>query len=297
MDILSNSTFEPMCLSRNPIEINVDAFDPQAATRAGIRYYLDIFLPAYYRASNFEKKATLEASEQPPYMIGTSTIFAGATFSIEELIDSYLSVKPPSFGQSKISVCPSATINFYTSHKAQQATTVQTGTNQMLWAIKGGIQEEYFEEWKDTFFTDYIGARRSFLTFQNTEKKVRQDAPEYLYWLSNISPTPSKIKLRIEVQYEDNTSEIMTGSELSGILPFAVYCIPVGATVLLLGNLPKVVVSYRVWLSDEANQRLTEARKYVLDYSYERNIRYILYQNSLGGFDTLCLTGASKRKY
>lgn len=291
MDVLSNSTFEPMCLSRNPIEITVDAFDPDVVNRAGIRYYLDVFLPAYYRASTFEKKATQEASEQPPYMIGTSKVFPGATFSIEELIDSYLGIKPPTFGQSKISVCPEATVNFYTAYKAKKGTTEQIGTGQILWAIKGGIQEEYFAEWKDTFFTNYIGARRSFLTFQDTTKKVRKDAPEYLYWLSNISPTPAKITTRVEVTYEDNTSEVISRAELSGIIPYTVYCVPVGPTVLGLGDLPKVVKSYKVWLSNESQQRLTEARQYDIDYSYERNIRYIIYQNSIGGFDTICLTG------
>lgn len=291
MEILSDSTFEPMCLSRNPIEINVEAFDPDAETRAGIRYYLDLYMPSYYQSNEFEKKSTLEASEQPPYMVSSSRIFPGANFSIEELIDSYLLVKPPSFGQTKISVCPEATVSFYTKWKSKQGAQEEIGTNPMLWALKAGIQEEYFADWKDSFFTDYIGKNRSFLTFEPKTKRVRTDQPTYLYWLSNMSPTPQKITLRVLVAYTDGTKEYFNKANLSGIMAYTVYCIPVGATELGLGELEKEVESYQVWLINENNERLTEIREYIIDYCYVRNVKYVLYQNSLGGFDTLCMTG------
>lgn len=291
MDVLSASSFEPMCLSRNPIEIPVTAFDIDASTRAGIRYFLEIYLPEFFRASSYVKRATQEGSEQPPYLIGSTTLYPGATFSIEEIIDSYLELKRPVFGQSQISVCDAATTSFYTVGIAKQGAVTETQENTTQYALKAGINEKYFAEWKDTFFTDFVGANRKFMTFQPTTKHTRPESPEFLYWLSNVSPVPNSIILRVEISYEDSTTETVSITELAGITAFTLYCVPVGALALGLDAKEKVVVSYKVWLANEDTERLTEIREYILDYSYKRNIKYIIFQNSIGGYDTICLTG------
>ncbi|RZA24649.1 MAG: hypothetical protein EOP02_13260, partial [Proteobacteria bacterium] len=58
----------------------------------------------------------------------------------------------------------------------------------------------------------------------------------------------------------------------------------------------KLVYNYELWLANESNQRLTEVRSYDVNREYVPNSLYLLYANSLGGFDTLRCTGQSSRR-
>ncbi len=290
MDILSNSRFEKMFLSRNPIEINVPVLQGLSIeNRSAIRYYLEIYLPEYFRANDFVKRAIQEGSEEPAYQIGTSSIYPGATFTIEEILDSLLENKRPEFSQKKIAVCENATSAFYTKYIRTFETTTESAESGIEYVLKAGIDERYFSEWKEIFFTDFLN--RKFLTLQGPEKKVRPESPEFLYWLSNITPVPTLLRLRVQIRYEDNTTETLTAQELAGVTQYTMYCVPVGPMALGLGEKEKVVTEYIVWLSNQDNERLTEMRTFKLDYDYKRNVRHLIFQNSLGGYDTLCLYG------
>lgn len=296
MDILAKITHEPLRFSRNPLEINIDAMDPSLSSRVGIRYYLAIYIPQYYQSNNYQVLGTQEASEEPPTAIGDATIYPGATFSIEELLDGLLEYKRPSFGQKTISVCTAQTVNFYAKYTRKKNLVEQIGYTPSQWAIKSAINERYFEEWKESFWTKYIGGlNRRFLTFQKNNKKVTPNQAEYLYFLTNFSPLPVQLRLRLVLKFEDGTqSDIQTVMTIQGVTAFTVYCIPVGPEVFNLSQNAAVIVGYEVWLSDQNNRRLSEGRSYEIDTTYYRNVKYLMYNNALGGYDTIMLTGQAK---
>lgn len=294
-DNLANITYEPLRFSRNPLEYTVDAMKPLLPSRVGIRYYLELWLPKFYQSSEYVKLTEMVGSEEPPSSVGTVLVLPGATFSMEELLDGVLTLKRPNFNQKTISVCETMTIPFYAKWRREHNGVVESGVFNTQWAIKAGINEMYFEEWKDSFWTTYIGGGCRFLTFASDGKSVCMDHPEYLYFLTNFSPLPAELRLRVILTYDDDSeSAAFTATSLPSPSAFTVFCIPVGPMALGLDVLPNVVKSYKVWLSDQNNLRLSEVRTYKITKKYYRNVKYLLYNNALGGYDTVMFTGSSK---
>jgi hypothetical protein len=48
---------------------------------------------------------------------------------------------------------------------------------------------------------------------------------------------------------------------------------------------------YEVWIEDGKMNSISKIRRYTLDYSFRENDRLFLFQNSLGGFDTIRILG------
>jgi hypothetical protein len=55
------------------------------------------------------------------------------------------------------------------------------------------------------------------------------------------------------------------------------------------------IVSYKVWLANQNNECISQARTYYVDRRYRRTERHVLFSNSLGGYDTLRLVGQSSQ--
>lgn len=51
------------------------------------------------------------------------------------------------------------------------------------------------------------------------------------------------------------------------------------------------IVSYTVWLVDESYRRISRKRKFFVDRKVRTDVRYLMFQNSLGGIDTVRFTG------
>ena len=58
----------------------------------------------------------------------------------------------------------------------------------------------------------------------------------------------------------------------------------------------KIVDYYEVWLTDNAASALTEKRIYYLDSTFYKQTRFFIFENSLGGFDTMRATGIATAK-
>ena len=287
--------FSPLKLAQNPIVVNVDAADPVTiVTRSGLRYFLDLMVPDYYGANTFSLLVEFEGSERPPEAVAGGTIFRGAFFELQDQLDSLLKRTAPTFGQIGISVCDGLITPYYVKYRienndvpiVQQSLPVQ-------YAIKAGVAERDFSVYKDNFFTDYIGKSGRFLTWAEDGRRVQSNQPEFLYWLCNCSPLPAGLKLQVEVLGTDAVypRDIFTAATLASITPMTVYCLAVGPEALGLTTRTGVVTGYKVWLEDGAGNMLTEVRTYRMESEFRRNVRFVLFANSLGGYDTICLTG------
>jgi hypothetical protein len=299
MDILANITHEPLKLCReNPIVVNIDAAPPTVVVRSGLRYSLELYAPAYYLSSQWKKVETFFATEEPPSEIGGTSILPGAFVEIQQHLDSLLFVTPPKFGQSSISVCDGLTSPFYTRAIVKNGSSVvYDSITPTGYAYKGGVAMSDYADYKDIFFTNFIGSGRKFLSWQSTTKKVFPSSPEFLYFITNFSPLPTSFKTRVKVFYDDNTNETITIQTFQGITAFTVYSIPVGPLALGLDKLTKVVTSYEVWLCNQDCERLSEIRTYQLETKYRKNIKHILFSGSLGNFDTLTCVGKATENF
>ncbi len=282
--------FENIDLSRNRIEVNIEAIDPNVTNRSGLRYYLDIYVPDGFLNTSFKKLNTLEASEVPPYSDAGVTIFEGAYLAIERYLDSFLSYHLPRFGQKELSVADELTLPYRIVKRTVNGNSVTEVSLPTRYVIKAGIEEHDFPAWGSVLFTDKMdGLAGKFLTWQRGNRNIRLGQQVFLYFLINHTETPEA--LNVHLKYNDTTTIVYANILVSG--GFLVYCIPVSIEALGLDVIPEVVRSYEVWVADEEMERISEIVKFVVDGSVLRNEKYILYSNGLGGFDSLLCKGES----
>ncbi|MDR6194708.1 DUF5977 domain-containing protein [Siphonobacter sp. SORGH_AS_0500] len=291
MDLIANYlTYLPLRLSRNPIDVVVDAASESVVDRSGLSYLLEIWKPRAFQSGAYELYNTLTGSEIPPRNDNGLMILEGCRFEIHSFIDALLDWNPPTANQTAITVCPGLTMPYFLYSQINPVPSSEVFGDMEI-AIKAKLHEDQFPGWKDLFFVNWIGEGKRFLTWQEDNKLVERDQPEFLYFLINMQPKPEELRLRCRIQYTDGSYETRTVKVAKDIIQNCVYCIPVGLQSLSLEtwalSANKQIDSYEVWLNNENDDRISEIRTYILSDEYNRNVRYLIFQNSLGGFDTL----------
>lgn len=284
-------TFTPLVFTRNPVTHFVAPAPYTLSERESLRYFLEIWAPQNSQSPVFEKITTLEGREKPPMPPFTTS--DGVTFLVNAekngLLDSILVTAKPAFQQSAISVVSTLTTPYYVTEKIQGGAPPQNSAvnRSVQWAYKGGLSGFHHSAYRSVFFTQHLEQRRSFLTFQPVKKFIGPAQEEYLYFLLNFTPLPQQVRVRVLITHQDGTQELVTRQTLSRLIANQVLCLPVGPQVLQLDG----VRSYKLWLADEANRRLSEVREFVLDPASYVTDSYVLFANSLGAFDTVRFTG------
>lgn len=292
MDYRAIISHQSLVLTRNPIVVIVDpaVLEPEA-TRVDLRYYLELFVQKSFKNSQFQALSTQEASEKPIPEGYTSS--PGAYFEIQTRLDDQLRTTVPVYGDRSISICPDLVRQYYyKTERWNGDELMDSETTTTLWAIRAQLAMRHYSNYKDSFFTDVVGPYGKFLTWQPDVKMVGLDQPERLYFLTNFTPSPTRLYLRVSVRYSDDTRETYTAKQADNVSHMSVYCFPVGFSEIGLDQKSKSVLSFQVWISNEDLKQVSETRTFRVDYSYYESVRYLIFQNSLGGFDTLRCVGS-----
>lgn len=278
-------------LVRNKVEHNIPALDPELyPVRAGIRYYVDLKMPEFPLSPVFETMLTLEGREKPPTTIGGAQVYEGCAFRLEEILAGQLTITLPDRAATGLSAIASLTAPYQIAERIEPGLMSQTQPTR--YAIRAGLAQRDFASYQHGFFSRYQSERRQFLTWQPDGKKVSPKQREYLYFLLNMAPFTDKINLRMRVTTKTG-QQVVTVSSIEGVRPFQVICAVVGPSALGLGT---DADAYEIWFSDDQNRRLTEARTYYIDRRKHPFERFILFSNSLGGFDTMRLLGKASQE-
>jgi len=286
--------FLAVLFGRNRIEHIIEPADTELEDRSGLRYYLEINVPSFPQSAELERLLKMPGSEKPPILKGGAIIFEGAFFRIDELLNDALERAKPEFKQSLMSLNVSLTMPFELLESIENNGALLPGSSVKRgkqWIIKAGLTEEDFAGWGAVYFDRKLAESRSFLTWQPDFKVINAEQEEYLSFLLNVSPVPAGLVRRVEVTFEDQTTQTLTLGSITGLSAYQVVCSPVGPLALGLDKLSKRVVSYKVWLADSNLARLSEVRTYRIDSRYRRQERFILFANSFGAWDTLRLVG------
>lgn len=302
MDALAPLSFLPLRLSRNPMAYTIDAVPDSLADRTNLSYLLCLKKPKAYGSGEYNELITLPGRELPKRQELGADIYPGAQFDVSVFVDDFLKRTPPQPNQTAVVTCGDMITPYLTQIRVENAGVLVAGTDKTLpleYAFKGALSVEQFAGWRDQFFTTYLSQSRQFLTWQPNNKWVDPIQPEFLYYLVNFTPKPTEIRVRVDIVYTDGTLDTLTAQRMTTVGQYAVYSIPVGFVALGLPEREaatgKVVHSYQVWIANEANQRLSEVRTYYVNRDYEPNVLYLLFANSLGGYDTLRCTGQTSR--
>lgn len=289
----------PLKFSRNKLSHTIEAADPDLASRVGLKYLLTLLIPIFPFSETLEELHTSESREKPMDEMAGIQVFAGADFGYNNgrngKIDGLLTYTKPKYKQSGFSTLLGQTMAYCLKEGIQGGIPEVDTSRQLpkMYAIKAGLSNEDFYAYGDNFFNGYQLGARQFLTWQPNYKRVCRKQEEYLYFLVNFTPKPQELRLRMQCYKNDGSAhEEVTCMTLINPVLYSVVCCPAGADVL---QVPADVVRYDVWLSNEFNKRVSEVRSYIPDTTREVFDRSILFVNSLGGWDTLRLTGQASR--
>ncbi|MVM36141.1 hypothetical protein GO755_39380 [Spirosoma sp. HMF4905] len=293
IDPLNTSlAFLPVQFSRNKIEQVMDPANTSLPSRDGLRYFLELLIPNFAGSTTFERLVKMPGSEKPPTNQAGMVVYEGAFFQLDELLDGFLSFTKPAFGAKDMAIISTLTMPYIVKESVENngvllAESVKQNASQ--WLLKAGLNERDFLAWGSSFFTSYMSENRPFLTWQPDGKTIGENQQEYVYFLLNFSPAPASIIRRYRVHYTNGTYETLEYGALSGGQPFQVVSVPVHPAALNLN--PAMVDYYEVWLADQDRNRLSQVRTYRVDHSYRSQERWLLFANSLGGWDTMRLLG------
>lgn len=297
--VATDLSYLPLKLSRNKLSHTIEAADTALESRAGLKYYLTLSVPEFPFSEVFEELHTSEGREKPVDTQSGVQVFAGAEFRYNSgrngKIDGLMSYTKPKQGQDYMSVSLSQTMAFQLTEKVQGGTPPVDTENRLskMYAIKAGLSNEDYYAYGESFWKTWQIGQRQFMTWQPNYKRVAPGQEEYLHFLMNFTPKPAEIQLRMQYHNEDGTSsDAVTVMSLSSPMLYSVICCPAGIDAL---GVAANAVRYDVWLSNEAGKRISEVRSYLMDHINEVYDRSILFVNSLGGWDTLRLTGQAQR--
>lgn len=290
---------------------------------------LDVVMPAppgsipsdfeglvHYTGQLFDAPLGSVLSTGPPYLttVNNVIVWSNATSSLNALAFLRASIQPntgqigfrlgdvisllidletflPAPGQATARLIDSATrqIRFVATANAG---TVEIGRSaeQDFIILAGGLPLQHRH--RDDFFTEYADGYLPFLTAQPNPAPVVSYQPVWLYRLLNF-PVVGKLVLHGIIMKADGSQVALVPG--SGLIPVRgqVAVFPAGPTEL---NLPASAVQYHVWLQDDTGKRLSEVRSYVIDRSPYQNPEIIVFNNGLGGFDSLAFYGQGEAK-
>jgi hypothetical protein len=279
-------------LVRNELAHIVQAADPSTyPDRSGLRYYLDVELPEFPQSTTFERLIRLEGREKPATISGGAEVYEGCSFRIDRLLAGQLSLAKPTRGQNFLSVIATLSTAYRLREIIEPAIRDQYLATRT--ALRAGLALRDFAGFGNNFFSRHQAGQKQFLTWQPDHKLVSFVQEEYLYFLLNCSPLPAQARLRVRSHKADGSRLVSTVASIQGVSLHQVVCCPAGPTAL---GLDPDTVQYEVWLSDESDFRFSEVRTYYIDARRHRYERFLLFSNSLGGFDTLRLLGKASEE-
>jgi hypothetical protein len=160
--------------------------------------------------------------------------------------------------------------------------------------INGGIPKQFTPD----FFLDILPISKSFLTWHPLTKRVTQDQPELLHFLS-YSEDITTIKLLVKLYFTDDTDSTHTIDTVTGVGAEQIYRLPAGYTQLGISTLAaaKRVKKYELWITDQADAVVSEVRTFTVDYQRLPETRFWLFTNSLGMFEILRTDGKASESH
>lgn len=282
---------ESVFFSRNPIFYTVNA-NPDNIDEPNYALHADVRIEEPRGTGNYVSKLKMELE---PDSLGE------ARFQINEALRGALSAHVPDENETELQ----RVFNVYCRMKVffgekfgEDPELQQLTESSEMMAIMGGIQKEYFPD--IDFFNSFLNAKKQYLTWQNKVKRVQRKQEEYLYFY--VYKEIFDLRVWVRVYYDDEEQSELWDQhfiEKSDVKEGEIYCIPIG---FIHGGIQaldpsKPVRKYDVGVWDTDGDTIGHTRTYILDETPSPYTRYFLFQNSLGGMDTLRTTGKSMKDF
>ncbi len=158
------------------------------------------------------------------------------------------------------------------------------------YALQGKLEDfrqgelNYFEK----NFAELLSESQMFLSFAPLVKLTDIYAPERFYFLFRASGT---YRLWCTETYTDGSTYTAQRDQLiaSGISLYEFDCSYKGIRT----NQDKTLKEYKIWLTNASDERISEERTFIIDYTFYNNARYFYFKNSLGVYECIRFTAAA----
>lgn len=164
-------------------------------------------------------------------------------------------------------------------------------------ALRGGFAHPNWPELK--YIYEWLMQAENnvpFLTWKPIKSLVSQAQPEFLTYMYPYATFGDSraVNLEVLIYYTDGTTatSVFTVQEIETL---RTYSIAVGVQQLSLHTVTpaKTISHYKVWVKESATRKTVE-RFYYVDRNVYKAERFILFANSLGGFDTVRCVGTGE---
>jgi hypothetical protein len=281
--------------SLNPITLRLDAGDAyrlDPGTKPNLSFLCQVWVEAAYDSGGYTQVAG--QLEQPADRDGRTV------FDVQALLDAYLSAQLPALNERSIRRATPHFRRFYLKHAEKYGTppvAAPLTSQQQHYVVLGGLD---FLNYPTGAWLNYQAQVRPFLTWELNDKQVLPTQPEYLAFMPD-SFALTGFRQWVRRRFADGSTQDVLQEEVAGsVRRYEVYHLPAGYAQLGLGGPAGIalgrtpVVAWDVWVSDLADLPVSEVRRYQLDTTYYPKPRFLVYLNSLGGWNTLAVTGDAK---
>jgi hypothetical protein len=295
MDILATKyKYKPLVWAKNPIYVQIEAWDVDNVARDGYVYYCEIWVPKSYKSAEYERICTLRGHEKPAKLQGVLTVYEGCTMQIEDYVGAYLEKAKPNDDAIQRDAMMTGPYRVVTYVKDNGVLIAGSVVNEPIkWAIKAGLSADSYSLWSEAYWTG-----RRWLSHTPVMRTVDTKTPSVLSYLVHADIIPVHLKLRVEVVYRIADTRMYTAKVIENVGWGDLIHIQLGYEALGLATDSNAsqIVQYGVWLSDDEGYAITDKAVFKLDDVAYDAVRYVLAYNSLGGRDVWRMTGSGEHK-
>jgi len=269
---------DTLSASGNAIPVKVfGAFNWQSLVNYKIRLRIEV--EKVYDSGTYEEVFSGEVIPAPD---------GAVEWNLRDILSGFVSKDPPAeLSPFQPKKCENQGRRYrYFVEELEDGTVTDTLSSAVLYIYRGAFN--YIDGQN---LTNWVISEGRFLTFQPRGKPVSDCSPE---WLKFIIPTSATTaRLMVEATLEDNSTE--TPSSFPSAIPCSQYDVILFASsyeALELDTLSGPVKSWKVWVEDQSGTTISEEMTYILDPAgYSSISRFWIWENRLGGYDTLMTTG------
>jgi hypothetical protein len=220
-------------------------------------------------------------------------------FIVNRSFDGILTTQPPVAGSTQVKTVSDRVKTFKVRYGDlfDQLTlpTAFTESNPYQ-VIRGGISKEQFPTLQ--YLSDYLPTNKKFLTWKPDQETVARNQEEFLFFLV-YATTVSALRVRYRLHYTDETTAdhyktTDAGSQAAQPATYGeIYEIPAGVenAGLDLVTPAKTLYKYEVTVLNQSGAEISESRTFFIQTINAKNTRFLMFENSLGGYDTIRLEG------
>ncbi len=286
------------CLSRNPIVVAVNT---SLGNAAGVKVKIEVFMDDNDVAFAGGFNSTLYTEEQTPDANGN------VIFELQNNLDAALRWFKPDFFATN-GKCADG-VRQYTYGILEYNNGVNTDSYEQApdpsyqpkVVYKGGVSKEQFKS-DNYFFDQFIHKghvpvnsthQLTWWTYQQKYLTTGIYTPQYLMFHAPIGAYSAQVNFKSVSYFDDGstvTSNYRVSALESGTNVGQLFWFACGVEQLGLenGSSTAKLVKYSIQLMHNSSP-LTDAMWYTVDYKYSRTDRALLYNNSIGGVDTVRL--------